>query len=263
MAVQNLAAALTSSLDVSTNLAYTQWNVSFNASVAYATPFVAEKQLDASFSASVSWFSSYSTAPQASVRAQELLAWSGSMAAAVEANALWVEAITLSDRPRARKYVGGVADPTRTTLAVNVETGAVSRYQNFEFERFVRQNGLVYGVADGLMYLLGGDTDAGAPINASFSLGKTDLKTPLMKGVHNIYLTGRTPGNPMKIRVRSQQGDFTYTADNVETIAQRVRAKLGRGLRSSFFGIEIYNQMGADFELSGVELDATEGQRRV
>ena len=69
------------------------------------------------------------------------------------------------------------------TWVMNQETGAPSRYENFDFDAFA-QIGEDYLAArgDGI-YLLSGDDDAGTNIDALATIGRTDFDTPEMKRV--------------------------------------------------------------------------------
>jgi hypothetical protein len=226
------------------------------------TGVVAAPLVPATFSAALSLSSSYapSFAQLASFSSHVSLA--DSYTVGVTSYALWLENIYLRDSGRARDYVGGVPRPSKTVLVVNLETGATSRYENFEFDKLEVVDGVLYGTnADGV-FRIGGDTDAGLPINASISLGKTDLDSAQIKTLHDLYVGGRSD-KPMKVRVRSQVGDFVYTADADSTLIKQLRAKLGRGLRSSYFGVEVYNDQGADFEIDEIRVHASEGARRV
>lgn len=154
----------------------------------------------------------------------------------------------------------------RITLVVNIETGATSRYENFGFDALPTIDGLLHGVietgpAAGL-YQIAGGTDAGAPINASFSLGRTDFQAQEMKSLSDAYLAGRSD-KPFKARIRVGDVSYTYVAECVDSEVRRQRFKLGRGLRASYFGIEFFNQAGADFELSAASFNMLKSKQRV
>lgn len=181
----------------------------------------------------------------------------------IEMYALWSEVLGVRDSALPiDKLVGGRKVPQRTVLVVNVTTGAVSRYENFDFDEFRVIDGKLHGInAEGL-FLLDGDTDNGVPIDASFSLGKSAFGTPNVKTLLSAYITGQSK-LPLKMRVRSEQGTFVYDADTQADLNKNMRIKLGRGLRSAFYGLEVYNRAGADFEAGTVRFDVFEGTRRI
>lgn len=158
----------------------------------------------------------------------------------------------------------------RTTLVVNIETGATSRYENFGFDSLHTTAGVLYGVieegAAAGLYKIEGDTDAGVPIAASFSLGRTDFQAPQIKILSDAYVAGRSD-KPLKARIRieGEEGatSYTYVAECAGPQIQRQRFKLGRGLRAPYFGIEFFNQGGADFELSTVAFNVAKSARRI
>lgn len=51
-----------------------------------------------------------------------------------------------------------------TTLAINAGTGAVSRYDNFDFDAFVQIGQALFGIDAAGLHALGGDDDDGAAI---------------------------------------------------------------------------------------------------
>jgi len=144
---------------------------------------------------------------------------------------------------------------------MNQETGATSRYDNFEFNSFAFFNGRYYGArADGV-YLLEGDTDAGKRIMASISLGKFDFGTSAQKRVPNAFV-GVASNGRMLLKVIVEQEEYVYVARDYGENLQTQRIDIGKGLKANFFEFELYNEDGEDFDLDSVEFVAVPLGRR-
>lgn len=147
---------------------------------------------------------------------------------------------------------------------VNAESGGSSRYEQYEFNSFAKIDGKYYGArADGI-YLLEGDTDAGAPINASINFGRKNFggtATQLMR-LENCYL-GMSSTGRMVLRVTADGKTFDYVARRASADMATQRVDIGRGLRANFFEFELYNQNGDDFDLNSIEFAAVVLSRRI
>lgn len=113
--------------------------------------------------------------------------------------------------------------------AVNIATGAVSTYQNFDFLGFVQAGGETYGYrADGL-YRLGGNTDDGALMEALLDIGSIDPGSNLKQRMECAYLGLSTDGHAFMRLVGDDGEEWLY---EIEQRADAARAKFGRGLQS-------------------------------
>lgn len=79
--------------------------------------------------------------------------------------------------------------------AVNIATGALTTYQNFDFRGFVRlEDKRTFGWRPDGVYEIGGDTDDGARLNALLDFGATDFGTSFKKHVAAAFLGLGTDG---------------------------------------------------------------------
>ncbi len=145
---------------------------------------------------------------------------------------------------------------------VNDETGASTSYDNYAFNSFAKYRGKYLGAkADGF-FLLEGDTDDGSPVRSAISFGKHDFGTTAKKTVPNCYIGLASDGH-VYLRVIADGQTYTYkTVSNTDYLATQ-RIKLGRGIAANYLTFELYNEEGADFELSPVEFEAITLSRRI
>ncbi|GEM_PF-3991552 len=147
-------------------------------------------------------------------------------------------------------------DGVHTAWVLHAETQAFTSYTNFPFNSFARFGDRYFGCSDTGIYLLEGPDDAGVPIEARVRLGLEDYGTSALKGAESMYLGYRADGGMLlKVIVTNDAGDLEEHWYALESRpAQEItygRAKIGRGLRSAYWGFEIANVAGADFSLDG------------
>lgn len=88
----------------------------------------------------------------------------------------------------------GTANAAAIQYAVNIATGALTTYQNFDFTGFAKLPLATYGWrADGV-YRIGGSTDDGVLLNALLDFGADDLGTNFKKHIPAAFLGLGTDG---------------------------------------------------------------------
>lgn len=148
------------------------------------------------------------------------------------------------------------------TWVMNLRTGASSRYENFYFDSVMNVGGVLYGANSEGLFELGGDDDDGAPIEAVLDFGLKSFGSNQLKRLEQIYLTVASTG-PMFVRVTAEGASYTYTMRDFNEAMQTQRVTPGKGMRANYFGFEVGNIDGADFELSAVEVLVAESSRRI
>jgi hypothetical protein len=136
--------------------------------------------------------------------------------------------------------------------AFNLNTGAPSMYEDFKFNSFARIGSNYYGCSDTGIYLLGGELDVAAEIDATVTTGYSDLSTDKFDGgqikhVTTAYLDARSV-SPMTITCRTEGQEYTYTFDTDRANMASARAEIGKGLKGTLWQFELKNVAGADFE---------------
>lgn len=135
-------------------------------------------------------------------------------------------------------------------------------YTDYPFTGFAQIGERYFGASETGLYELEGDTDDGAPIEAAIDLGQRDLGTDAIKSLSNAYVSTNA-STPMRLRVELGGQQYTYQTRGADTAMRTQRFDLGRGLRGHFFGLELMNTDGADFEVGGMEFVAQESKRRI
>lgn len=153
---------------------------------------------------------------------------------------------------------------TYTGWVMNTKNFAVTEYQNFPFNSFCKIGSAYLGANSEGLYVLEGADDAGTTIDATFSLGVTDLGSDKLKELDSIYLGFKLNGD-MLLKTISEDGVervYTVTGDTTKLHTKRVHP-LAKGLRAMYWQLEMSNVAGVDFELDMVEFMPVVLSRRV
>ncbi len=157
-------------------------------------------------------------------------------------------------------YVNGLylLDTTQElfTWVVNQETGAPSRYEAFNFDSYAKiGQDYLAAKGDGI-FLLGGDDDDGAAIDAIATIGRTDFDEPTMKRVTAAFL-GLNSAGQVHLTLRTDQGVTSgpYKLRQSPTASTTERAKFKRGIKSRYWEIDIENVDGGDLQIKSAEFE--------
>ena len=150
---------------------------------------------------------------------------------------------------------GQVVAAEHEAYAINLTTGAVTRYTNYPFDNVLRFGNRFFGIkADGV-FELAGDTDLGEPISAKIKTFQTDFGSTNYKHVAWVYLTGRMPDGAI-VSVQADEADvYPYTAPETRLSGtQTTRAKVGRGIKGTYYSFTIENVNGGAFEMDHADV---------
>ncbi|AVQ81648.1 hypothetical protein [Variovorax sp. PMC12] len=145
--------------------------------------------------------------------------------------------------------------------AVNLSGFGSTTYANYAFNSFARIGDRYYGAKVDGLFLLEGNSDAGAPIQAAISPGKLDFGTPQQKTVSEVYM-GAASEAKLVLKVAGPAGSFEYEARGYSDDLQQHRFKLGKGLKTNYLIPVFYNQDGADFEIDSLEFEVADLSRK-
>lgn len=148
------------------------------------------------------------------------------------------------------------------TWAVNLQTNGSTQYENYGFNSFATFNGKYYGAKSDGLYLLEGDTDAGALIRARAAFGKLDFGTTEKVTVEQCYVGMSGQGN-LFLKVIANGVPYIYSTRSFSDQLQQQRVTTGKGLRTNYVELEIYNADGADFELDTVKFIVADLSRKI
>lgn len=147
----------------------------------------------------------------------------------------------------------------------NVDTWAMSRYQDYGFSELVVIDGVLYGVgADGLYRL-----DANSFVDAKLTTGQLDLGQGSLVHPLGAYLEYELSGNTRKLEIgvsTTQSGvkqTYTYNLPaEPSNYLTNGRVLFGRGLRGRHFAFEI-KISGEHGYINDLSIDMTATKRRV
>lgn len=146
--------------------------------------------------------------------------------------------------------------------SVNADTGGSSTYDNFAFNSLACIGGRYFGAGESGIFELVGDTDDGQPVRASLDLGLRNFGTSNLKTVDTCFLGMAATGH-LYVKVLAEGNEHLYKTRSFSPQMQAQRVVFGRGLRTNYVGLQIFNEGGADFELDGLEFALTDLSRRV
>lgn len=194
----------------------------------------------------------------AAYRLVELLASSAALitGSAGGAAVYYITAETFAQIVSSLQFVAAYVDG----WAYNLNTGAPSFYEGFNFNSFAQVGNAYYGCNDAGIFLLSGETDNGAPINALLTTGKNGDK-----GIYRIdaVYAGAQSEQPMVLTCRVEGAEYTYTFRSADDDMSPTRVTPGKGLRGRYWEFEVSNQDGADIEIDTLEADIAVSGRRL
>lgn len=155
--------------------------------------------------------------------------------------------------------IPGVGDET---WVFNVDAGGSSSYSNFEFNSYAKIGDKYYGASPNGIFELDGDTDDGAPIRAVIGLGKRDFGSAMRKTISHAYIGMSATGN-LFLKVIAEGAEYIYKTRDFSAEMQQQRISCGKGLKSNYVWLDIYNEGGADFEIDTVEFHVADLSRRI
>ncbi|MBO1034251.1 hypothetical protein INR38_09145 [Delftia sp. SD018] len=150
------------------------------------------------------------------------------------------------------------------TICMNTMTGAVTEYDGFAFQSITpRYAGSVNG-----LFGLGGDSDAGQPIQAEVLTGRMLWGDARKKFAPTVWFsmlgTGAGAGAGVEegeLLVQGQSGSWVYRF--AVRPAGESRAQPGRGIRENYLAFGYRNVDGVDFQIDLIEVGDVSSKRRV
>ncbi len=202
----------------------------------------------------------------AQVEAAERISAANDASTAATIVAALVEQIGLAGRVQTLTFRvdGGVPVLAEEGAAwvVNTDSNATTRYESYSFNSFMAVRGKHFGVRDSGVFLLEGEDDAGAPIEAGIALGKHDFGGMQHKHIEAVYAGVSAAGQLfLKVKAAGCQ-EYTYRARRVSPHLQEQRFDPGRGLRANYFEFDLVNAGGA-FDLDSITFSVVFTKRSI
>lgn len=146
--------------------------------------------------------------------------------------------------------------------AVNMAGYGSTSYANYGFNSFARIGDRYYGAKLGGLFLLEGDTDAGAPVQAVVGFGERNFGNTLVKTVREAYLGMASDGH-LVLKVRAMGCEYEYRTRGQSEHLREQRVDMGKGLRANYLTLSIENEDGCDFEVDSLQFNVIDLQRNI
>ena len=151
------------------------------------------------------------------------------------------------------------------TWVLNTRKGALTEYDNFNFNSFAVFNGQVLACgSSGIVELGTQSTDAGTAITARFRTGKDSFSSSVHKRAPRIYTSLESDGDIIFRTITNEGGTRSYLLGwNNATGLQQRRVPVGKGPKSRFWSFEVENVAGSYFNVNDVLVLPVALRRRV
>lgn len=144
--------------------------------------------------------------------------------------------------------------------AMNLRNGAMTHYGNYPFRFIVRFQGRNYAFNDSGAYLLEGDDDDGAKIDAHVRLPPTDFGASQEKRGPYVYIGS---GDRQQLLVTGEIDERKTVSAATSMAGRNKRAKLPRGAKGRFWAHTIRNVAGGPLDIDSIEILPEVGRRKV
>ena len=146
-------------------------------------------------------------------------------------------------------------DSWETTYAVNVSTGAVTRWTLGAADKLVTAHGALYVLRDGSLYRVDAPDDLGLPIRAYARLAANPLGANQVKRATDIYLSARQmDGVIVELIADETQAWRYFKPPAIEAGYATHKLNVGEGVHFYTAGLTLRNRNGGAFEVGGLEL---------
>ena len=166
---------------------------------------------------------------------------------------------------------------TDRAFALDVAGFALTEYQNYTFNSMANFDGESYGAGPNGIFKLSGEDDNGTDIAWTLRTGFIDGYNPSrtqrgglngtqaaqQKRLEEMLLAMRFDG-PVKVRVwTDEENYYDYNVVNYrEDVLHVVRAKLGKGLKSRYFRVELTGVNNTSAHVAAISLPMVPLKRR-
>ena len=150
-----------------------------------------------------------------------------------------------------------------TTWAINTRTGAVTEYQNYDYNSFAQMGHHYLGASSSGLYQLDGPLDVTASIVASVKSGSAQFSGSRYTAFDAIYLGCRVSDGGRDWLLKLHTGDGQCYIYQFQPLNRRTtKIFVGKGLRARYFSWELVTA-GEQFDLDSIEFVPISSKRRV
>jgi len=150
-----------------------------------------------------------------------------------------------------------------TTWAINTRTGAVTEYQNYDYNSFAQMGHHFLGASSTGLYQLDGPLDVTQSIQATVKSGSAQFSGSRYTAFDAIYLGCRVSDGANDWLLKLHTGDGQEYIYQFQPLNRRTtKIFVGKGLRARYFSWELITA-GEQFDLDSIEFVPISSKRRV
>lgn len=176
-----------------------------------------------------------------------------------------IAGLILIPPPQLTAFMGSPIATNFRSWVLNTRKGALTEYDNFNFNSYAYFNGQVLACGSSGVVVLGTQADDnGVAIRALGRTGKSDYQHSWLKRVPRLYLKHKADGDLLFRTITAESGTRTYLLPTNHTVGfQQRRVQIGKGPKAAFWQYEFENVDGADFTIQGILVYPINLRRRV
>lgn len=169
------------------------------------------------------------------------------------------------------RSIAGLLPPDQTGEAWVLNVGAgMTRYNGYDFNSFAKIGESYYGAKSDGIYRLEGVDDDGTAVPSSVNFGRIGFGSLNRKALPDVYI-GMASSGKTYLRVTAEvtgsngrpvESTFIYEARDSTEILKAHRYEPGKGLRASFYDLELVAD-GEVFDLHSIEFMPLDLKRRL
>lgn len=153
------------------------------------------------------------------------------------------------------------ASAVRDVWVYHMDANGSTRYEGYDFDGFAKVGDAYYGIKPDGIYRLEGPDDNGTQVPARVNFGNLSFGTMARKALPYVYV-GMASNGDTYLKVTADGQTYTYRVRDNTELMKAHRYELGRGLRASFYDIELVAD-GTVFDLHNIEFQPIELNRRL
>ncbi|OPY78331.1 MAG: hypothetical protein A4E65_02287 [Syntrophorhabdus sp. PtaU1.Bin153] len=149
-------------------------------------------------------------------------------------------------------------------IVINLANQGITTYDHYSFNSLCLFNGKCLGASDQGIFVLDGERDSDAAIDAEIETGITDMGTSLKKRVTDAAISLKADG-PYELTMvsdKTYRRSYQVTNDRVNG-HHTSKVDCAKGIKARYWGAGFRNTEGSDFELQSVRIITEIVARRV
>lgn len=149
-------------------------------------------------------------------------------------------------------------------IVMQIENQTLTTYTEFVYNSFAHIGSKNFAASAAGVFELVGNSDNGAPIASTVTLGTTDFGSTFVKALDRLFIGYRSTADMTVQIVTDDERTSNYTlpiSDQTALATQRV--KVGKGLTGRYWQFAIKNINGVNFTLDTIDVKSAQLARRI